>query len=442
MQADRDSTDLPAGGRASEGLDGDAFLTHGSERIPCQPPGRVRVLLPLTGPPPRTEAEIVREALARPDGTPPLRELARGRSHAIVLIACRTRRTGSAVFVPEIARELSAAGIPDARILVYTATGTHDNYRAQDAELLAGADCARRLRFAGHDCRRDLVEVGVTSRGNRVELARAYVEADLKIATGRVTHHYFAGFTGGRKAILPGVAGFDTILRNHRQASETGGGVRLNPLTRNGRLADNPIHLDMLEAARMAPPDFTLCTVLDTENRILHAFGGDMQATHARATAIVGPGDSPVVDAPADWLLVSCGGAHCDVNAVQSIKALLNSHQAVREGGAIILSAECAEGIAPWLREVCAVKERGELHRRIAAGELRHPHNALWIRAVRERAHVIMLTKLSEDEVSDLGFHKASSLAHAMALARELAGEPERSYVIPFGNTTVVRVAA
>jgi nickel-dependent lactate racemase len=418
------------------------FLTYGSERLACQAPGRVRMLLPLTGPPQRPEPETVRAALERPDGTPPLAELARGRSDAIVLIACRTRRTGSAVFVPEIARELEAAGIPADRILVYAATGTHDNYRAQDAELLAGADCARRLRFAGHDCRHDLVAVGVTSRGNRVELARAYVEADLKIATGRVTHHYFAGFTGGRKAVLPGVAGFDTILRNHRQASVTDGGVRLDPRTRNGRLDDNPIHLDMLEAARMAPPDFTLCTVLDTENRILHAFGGDMERAHARATAIVGPGDAPVVEAPADWLLLSCGGAHCDVNAVQSIKALLNSFEAVRPGGAIILSAECAEGIAPWLRESCRLAGTGELERRIAAGELRHPHNALWLRAVRDRAHVIMLTKLSGDEVSDLGFHQAASLPDAMALARELAGPPERTFVVPFGNTTVVRVAA
>jgi nickel-dependent lactate racemase len=421
-------------------LDG-GFLTYGSERIGCRPPGSARMLLPLAGPPAVPEAESVRGALCEPDGTPPLRELARGRSNAIVLIACRTRRTGSQVFLPEIRRELHAAGLRDEDILVYTATGTHDNYREEDAPLLAGDECARALRFAGHDCRNDLLEVGTTSRGNRVRLARAYLEADLKIATGRVTHHYFAGFTGGRKAILPGVAGFETITTNHRQASLVEGGVRLNPATRNGRLDDNPIHLDMLEAARMAPPDFSLCTVLDCENRILHAFGGDMERSHARATAIVGPGDAPTVEAPADWLLLSCGGAHLDVNAVQSIKAVLNSYEAVRPGGAIILAAECAEGIAPWLREVCAVKDPAELFRRIAAGELRHPHNALWIGAVRERAHVIMVTKLSEDEVADLGFHKAEGLDHAMALARELAGEPQRSYLVPFGNTTVVRVA-
>lgn len=422
-------------------MDG-AFLSYGSERVACRPPGRVRVLLPLAGPPARPEVETVRDALAGPVGTPPLRELARGRKNAIVLIACRTRRTGSQVFLPEILRELNEAGLRDEDVLVYTATGTHDNYREQDAPLLAGADCARRLRFAGHDCRDDLVDVGVTSRGNRVRLARAYLEADLRIATGRVTYHYFAGFTGGRKAILPGVAGFETITANHRQASLLEGGVRLNPATQGGRLAGNPIHEDMLEAALLAPPDFTLNTVLDCEDRILHAFGGDMQEAHARATAIVGPGDAPTVEAPADWLLLSCGGAHLDVNAVQSIKAVLNSYQAVRPGGAIILSAECAEGIAPWLREVCAVKDRDELHRRIAAGELRHPHNALWIQNVRERAHVVMVTKLSEDEVADLGFHKAESLDHAMALARDLAGEPETSYVVPFGNTTVVRVGS
>lgn len=415
------------------------FLTYGAARLPCEPPARSRTLLPLSGPSATPEPELVRRALDEPLGTPPLREIARGRRSAIVLVACRTRRTGSPVFLPEIVRDLNEAGIRDQDILVYTATGTHHNYRPEDDAILAGPELARRLRFAGHDCREDLVEVGTTSRGNRVRLSRTYLEADLKIASGRVTHHYFAGFTGGRKAILPGVSGFDTIVFNHRMATSTEDGVRLHPKTRNGRLDGNPIHLDMLEAARMAPPDFTLSTVLETGNRIAHAFGGDMELSHEAAIGIVRDADAPRVDAPADWLFLSCGGAHLDVNAVQSIKALLNSHQAVRPGGAIILTAQCAEGIAPWLREVCAV-EGEELDRRILLGELRHPHNALWIREVRERAHVIMVSELSGDEVRDLGFHRASDLAEAIELARELTGPPETSYVVPYGNTTVVRV--
>jgi len=418
------------------------FLTYGAAALRLEPPGDVSVLLPESAAPGRDPTELVQQALKTPTASPPLEELAHGRRSAIILIACRTRRTGSEVFLAEIARVLNRAGIGDERILVYAATGTHDNWRGQDAPLLAGADCARRLRFSGHDCRSGLDEVGTTSRGNRILLSRKYLEADLRIATGRVTHHYFAGFTGGRKAILPGVAGFDSIVFNHRMVTRTTPRVGLHPSARNGVRETNPIHLDMLEAARLAPPHFTLSTVLNTRNEIVRAFGGDMTESHAAAVAHVRQSDAPVVERAADWMFLSCGGAHCDVNAVQAMKAVLNNFTAVRPGGAIIFSAECAEGMAPWLRELCAVRERDELERRIAAGELRHPHNALFLRAAIERAHVIMVTALRSDEVAALGFHKADNLAAATELAAALAGEPKSTYVVPFGNTTVVRLPA
>ena len=415
-------------------------LTFGADTLELREPGNALLLLPEDTPiDPGSEPVRVRRALERPIGTPPLAALARGRRSAIILIACRTRRTGSAVFVPEIVRVLNDSGIPDERILVYAATGTHDNWRDRDARLLVGDDCARRLRFMGHDCRNGLVTVGTTSRGNRVDLSRTYLDADLKIATGRVTHHYFAGFTGGRKAVLPGVAGFETIVFNHRMATRTEPVVELHPGTRNGHLETNPIHHDMLEAARLAPPDFTLSTVLNTRNEIVHAFGGDCEASHDAAVERVRASDAPAVDRRADWMFLSCGGAHCDVNAVQAMKALINNYDAVRPGGAIVFAAECAEGMAAWLRELCAIQDSSELERRIARGELRHPHNALFLRRATERAHVIMISRLAAPEVEGLGFRKAESLAAAIALAADLAGAPQLTYVVPFGNTTVVR---
>lgn len=414
-------------------------LTYGSGWLECDAAGDVQEILPLYPEPAKTETELVDDALSLPIGSVPLEALARGRRRAIILIACRTRRTGSHIVIPRIVRALNAAGLDDDQILVYAATGTHDNWRPEDAPLLAGDDCARRLRFQGHDCRSNLDVVGTTSRGNRVALSRTYLDADLKIATGRVTYHYFAGFTGGRKAVLPGVAGFDTIVFNHRMASVREPALHLNPAARNGHLAGNPIHEDMLEAARFSPPDFTLSTVLDTSNRIVYAFGGDMQASHHAAVNEMRERDAPWAGAPADWMFLSCGGAHCDVNAVQALKAVVNNHQAVRQGGAIVFSAECAEGMAPWLRELGAIRDRAELDRRVRRGELRHPHNALYLNEATTRAHVIMVTSLSQGEVEGMGFHRANSLAEARDLATQLAGTPTRSLVVPFGNTTVVR---
>jgi nickel-dependent lactate racemase len=415
-------------------------LTYGDRWIACDAAGDVRELRPVYDPPTRSDVELVDEAITRPIDAQPLEVLARGRRQAIILIACRTRRTGSHIFVPRIVQALNAAGLRDDQILVYAATGTHDNWRTEDAALLAGADCARRLRFQGHDCRSNLAEIGTTSRGNRVALSRAYLDADLKIATGRVTYHYFAGFTGGRKAVLPGVSGFDTIAFNHRMATAPDPALHINPGARNGVLDGNPIHEDMLEAALMAPPDFTVCTVLDAAHRVVGAFGGDMRATHAAAVPIVRRGDSPSVGHAADWMFLSCGGGHTDVNAVQALKAVVNNHHAVRPGGAIIFAAECAEGMAPWLRELGNVRDRSELDRRFRRGELRHPHNALYLGEATSRAHVIMVTSLPDADVERLGFRRAETLAAACSLAETLSGPPATTFVVPYGNTTVIDV--
>lgn len=418
-----------------------AKITYGAGWLDCPVQGSHRVLLPNHEEPEASADAIICRALDSPLETPSLAELARGRKSAIILIACRTRRTGSEVFVPEIARTLNEAGIPDDRITVCTATGTHDNFRAEDAPLLAGPDCARRLRFMGHDCQSPeaLRDVGTTGRGNRVRLSRTYLDADLKIATGRVTFHYFAGFSAGRKAILPGVSAMDTILYNHAMAVLRDGDIRLNPEARNGNLATNPIHLDMLDAARMAPPDFTLTTVLNHEDRITHAFGGDMERAHEAGVEIVKARDAVRIPEPADWMFVGCGGAHCDSNTIQAIKALLNNYRAVRRGGAIVFAAQCPEGGPAWLREACAIGALDDLKQRIRDGKVRQAHNPLWIRDAREHAHVIMITGLPAADVADFGFHKAADMDEAVRVARSLAGEPAKTLVVPYGNITVVQ---
>jgi lactate racemase len=399
-------------------------------------------LLPNSVSPPAPEADLVRHALENPVGARPLADLARGRDSAIILISCRTRRTGSPVFVPEMVATLNAAGIPDGRITVYTATGTHDNFRPEDAELLLGSDIARRVKVMGHDCHtpEKLVEVGITSRGTRVRLNRTYLDADLKIAAGRVTYHYFAGFSAGRKSILPGVSAFDTIVQNHSMALIREGDVRPNPHTRNGNLATNPIHLDMVEAARMAPPDFTFVTACNTKNQITHAFGGDVEQAHMAGVDAIREVDSPVVDRPADLLLMSCGGAPNDCNGVQMIKAVLNNWKVVRRGGVIILAAECPEGTARWLIDACSIADLDELKRQAAERRIRHAHNPFWIREAREHASVILVTKLPDADMAALGFGRAPDLESALKMAEDLSGKPRLTYVVPYGNTTYVRL--
>jgi nickel-dependent lactate racemase len=417
-------------------------LPFGTTSLEIPPIPGLRVLLPNTRAPERPQREILSDAIASPLGAPPLREIARGRRDAVILISCRTRRTGSHLYVPLLLDALNAGGIPDERILVLAATGTHANWRDDDAPLLLG-DAAGRVRVMSHDAQdaRGLAEVGVSSFGNRILLNRRYLDADLKIATGRVTYHYFAGFTAGPKAILPGVAGYDTIVANHRRILERDGDdVRIHAETRNGNLETNPVHREMCEAARMAPPDFSMLTVLNAANEMTAAFGGETFAAHARAVDAVRDADAPWVDAPADLALVSCGGAPLDVNFVQSLKALANCEAAVRPGGAIVLAAECPDGARAALLEATAIADDREFARRVAAATAHQLHNAPWIRRISRRAHVIMISHLSPAAVDALGFHRAETIGDALALAQRLAGTTDDAIAVPHGNITYVRV--
>ncbi|MBX7244279.1 MAG: nickel-dependent lactate racemase [Candidatus Sumerlaeaceae bacterium] len=416
---------------------------YGTTALDVSLPDSTQVLLPNTSEPAGGERAIVRRALENPINCAALYDLAKGRRSAIILISCRTRRTGSQIFVPEMLEVLNAAGIPDDRILVYTATGTHDNYRPEDAELLIGPDAAKRLRIMGHDCRtpEKLVEVGTTSRGNVVRLSRTYLNAELKIAAGRVTYHYFAGFSAGRKSVLPGVSAFETIMFNHAMAVIRDGDIRLNPEARNGNLKTNPIHLDMIEAAKMAPPDFAFATIGNARNEITHAFAGDMVEAHGQATTLLAELDGPRLDAPADLAVIGCGGAPYDVNTIQAIKALLNNYKAVRPGGAIVWAGECPEGSPEWLLKACAIPELAELQRQIAAKQVRQAHNPLWIRGAREHANVFMVTTLPDSDVAALGLRKAPTMQAAVEMAAKLCGEPKRVIAIPYANLTVARMA-
>lgn len=416
-------------------------LSYGRELVAVEVPEEALVLLPNHKAPAAPQTEIIAQALTQPLESPPLGELACGRKSAIILIPCRTRRPGSSLYVPAIVKELTRAGMPQDRIIVYTSTGTHDNFRTEDEPLLIG-EAAGHVRVMGHDCDTEskLAEVGTTSRGNRVVLSRQYLDADLKIATGRVNYHYFAGFSAGRKAVLPGVAAKGTILRNHAMTILRDGDIRLNADACNGSLEKNPVHLDMLEAAKMAPPDFTFCTVCNASNEVTHAFAGDMELSHEKAVEVVRGMDSPRVSEPVDFLIVSGGGAPYDVDMVQAIKALLNNYHIVRPGGCVVWLAECPEGSPEWLRQSCAIEDFNELKASIRENKIRQPHNALMLRRACEHATVFMVTSMRDEVVKSFGFRKATSVSEAMASAAAILPAAPRVAVIPYGNVTVARL--
>src|SRR5215212_1614949 len=168
-------------------------------------------------PPPEPAATLLTRALQEPIGSTPLQQLAAGKRTAAILIPGKARVAGTQAYVTALVAELNQAGIPDSRIEVFLADGTHEQHLESDLLALLGPDLMARVRCLGHDCRKDEVtSLGTTSFGTPVLFNRRVLEAEVKVLTGRIVPHYFAGFAGGRKALLPGVAGFPTILANHR----------------------------------------------------------------------------------------------------------------------------------------------------------------------------------------------------------------------------------
>ena len=295
--------------------------------------------LSVTEPAPIDLVAVLAGALTQPIGSPRLVELARGKVSAAIITADATRAVPNRVLLPPVVAELNGAGIPDERIAVVIGTGAHRAMARQELVEHLGEEWVRRLRVSNHDSRaRDLVRVGGTSRGNEVLVNRLIAEAGVRVALGQVEPHEFAGYTGGRKSILPAVSGYDTILRNHSLE------MLADPGARPGELTGNPIHDEMLAAARLARLDFIVNVVVDRELRPLAASAGDFEAAHRHLVHFIeryATVEAP--ERPAD-LVVTGPGRPLDSNLYQSIKPLVALERLVNEDSVVALLSACHDG--------------------------------------------------------------------------------------------------
>ncbi|KPK59008.1 MAG: hypothetical protein AMK73_08875, partial [Planctomycetes bacterium SM23_32] len=290
-----------------------------------------------------TAAGTVLEAARRAVGGPPLRDaLTRRRpGEVVVVISDATRPIPYADFLPELLAELEDGGVARHEVLVLVATGMHRPTTPEERRRMLGS-AAGTCRVVDHDANQDdqLVELPERSwAGARVRLNRRYVEAGFRLITGLVEPHFMAGFSGGRKAVCPGLASLETVRRFHGPAFMS------DPRARNASLSGNPCHEEALSIARMAPPDFTLNVALDPARRVVRAFGGEMEAAHEAACRFVRECACPPVEREADVVVTSSGGHPLDATFYQCVKGFVSCLPAVREGGAVVALGGCTEGI-------------------------------------------------------------------------------------------------
>ena len=291
------------------------------------------------------EEAAVLKALREPIGSKPLREvIAKGDTVAII-VSDITRLVHTDKMLPVIVKELNDMGVADEQITVITAQGTHRAHTPEEDAVVCGRKMAARLRIINHDCRdsANLSYIGTTSHGNAVYVNSAAVKADKVILTGSVSFHPMAGFGGGRKAVLPGIAGYDTIMDNHTLAltEELGGGC--NPLCETSLLEHNPLHDDMRQAAELLHPAYLVNTVFTADGDLYEVVGGHWYEAWKKGCDDLLHIASVPIRERADVVIGSAGGYPKDMNLYQSMKAHMNAVFAVKPGGIMIFTLDCPD---------------------------------------------------------------------------------------------------
>ncbi len=357
----------------------------------------------------------------------------------VIVTSDITRYTGSEFYLPCLIEQLNRAGVRDADITIVVALGIHRRQTEYEHRKILGPLYGR-IRVVDHDCDDPgkLVMVGVTGNGIEVAINRTVAEADRVILTGTIGFHYFAGFGGGRKSILPGVASRAACMASHYAVLNPGPGTGKNAAAVTGNLEQNPVHEAMVEACAMVQPDLILNTVLAPDKRIIACFAGDWREAHAAGCRFYAEHFAYTLQEQADLVVVSCGGFPKDINVIQSHKAMEYGSQALKPGGVMILLAQCRDGYGnatffDWFRfrDLCSFEAHLRTHYEI------NGQTAYSLLAKAQKFRIILVSALPPEEVRTMGLTPAKSLDEAMCMAEDMLPADYSAYVIPDGGTVL-----
>ncbi len=396
------------------------------------------VVLPGARPPLADPANAVRRMLAAPYGTPPLVKMLAARKPAklVVVVNDLTRPTPYEILMPPLLKAFEEAGVPDHAVTLVIATGIHDAHTPEQNIQVYGEDICRRFTIVSHDATdpKGLVYKGKLPSGYDFWLNRLVDEADFLITLGVVMPHYFAGFSGGRKSILPGVAGKETVQKNHARMVEL--------MDNLPPIRENPVSLEMIHAARLAGVDFILNVVVDDRNQVVEVVAGDLEEAWYRAVNVSESMYMVPIRELADIAISSACGFPRDINLYQAQKALDHADKATRKGGTIIMVAECREGYGEKLFE--DFMNRGwtpqQIMDDVKANFVMGGHKAYAFAKVAAEKEVIMVTSLPDKIVASCFARKAATIQEAIDMALRSQGKNARFIIMPEGSVTVPKM--
>ncbi|MFQ5640187.1 MAG: nickel-dependent lactate racemase [bacterium] len=397
------------------------------------------VLLPKSQLPRKPFTELLTESLSNPVASKPFREIFHRNEKTVIVLPDKTRYCAASDVLPIVVAELYQLGISDTDIKILIATGSHISQKPQEIIDIVGMAMTKRLTIIDHDSQRseDLVFKGRTKFGIPVYLNRHLVEADRIIILCSAVHHYFAGYGGGWKMINPGCAGYETITRNHALTVDTGSNG-LHPNCGSGIIDGNPVQEDLLDSMRYQRVDFLIETLLNEDGEVVDMVAGDVFAAHRKACMWVDQTYRVAIQEKADLVVVSCGGFPKDINLIQSHKSLHNAFQAVRQGGVILLLAECRDGVGSqtfmdWFRH----EDEANFVKNMKNHYSLNATTALSLKTKTKQVKVILVSTLPSGLVSHLGMHPAEDIRAGWRLACADLPDSFKCYILPNGSLTL-----
>ena len=381
----------------------------------------------------RMNEEEVVHALANPIGTPRLREIVKPGEKIAVVTSDITRPVPTWRIMPALLDELYAAGARPEDITLVFALGSHRPHTPEEQKKLAGERAYSEIRCVDSD-RTDCVHMGVTDAGTPVDITRVVAQADRRICLGNIEYHYFAGYSGGAKAIMPGVSTREAIQSNHS--------MMVRPEACAGNLDSNPLRQDLEQAAAICGVDFIVNVVLDEHKQIVKAVAGDLTLAHREGCRFLDQMYLKEIEGLADIVIVSQGGAPKDLNLYQTQKALDNAKHAVKKGGTIILIGSCKEGLGEKVFEewMLSAPTAESMIERIGCDFRLGGHKAAAIAMVLQNAEIYLVSELEDSFVERIFLKPAKSAQEAFDRAFARHGKDCRVLAMPYGGSTLPRV--
>jgi len=372
----------------------------------------------------------VKRALANPIGSKKLKEIVSSQDKVVILASDITRPSPSSVLLPPIIEELKEARVGNNQITIIFGLGVHRKQSEEEKEKLVGKDIYSKIKCIDHDIE-NCVKIGITKRGNEVSVFKEVLKSDFIVVTGNLEFHYFAGFSGGAKAVAPVVCGRETIANNHKHF--------LDPKAKAGLIKGNPVREEIEEIGEMVGIDFMVNAVLNSHKKVVKVVAGDVTKAHREGAECINNIFGVKIDNLADIVIASPGGYPKDIDLYQTHKAMENAKLAVKKGGIIIVAGECRDGLG---EESFAEALNGKLSPFELMEELKNNfilgrHKASRIANINLNNEIYLVSNLADEIKKNLFIKSFNSLEEAFSEAIKVQGGNAKVLVIPYGNSTL-----